>query len=492
MGRIQSFISLMVLSLVFSCASWLLPPLEVLSVSTEEDIRISFSAAPTEASLRKAFSLTADGAGLQGDFFFNGQEVVFKPLNGLQEGREYYLLISTIAEDHRGNSLLKDFQHRFYTKEDLGRPRLVSIEPQNETSLILPPEAITLVFSKPVDINSFTASLRISPSITHVLEWNEDCSAVRIIPVKPLTEGTRYTITVSTALTDLSRNKLQSPFNSTFLFGLDRSPPLCYLGWESPSIPGGDLVPALPNGHVPSDSKMRLSFNKKVAVESLAGLISISPSLGLTFTPDLERRDRGTISFSQKPEWGKPYTLSIRKGISDTLGNKTEEDIEFPLVFNHGNFKPPVFAWGGLKNQAVMERISGDTDFSTISFDPAYFQEKREREMDLYLVFRITAEADSLSLVSAMGAISISATNGCAEISIRTMRVLSEAEYALSDIYDAAAVPGEGEKLCAVKIGIEFENVKQLGLIIFSIGRELSDSLGNTMTGNITLSYNKQ
>ncbi|GHV55841.1 hypothetical protein AGMMS49579_19560 [Spirochaetia bacterium] len=491
-GTFMGITGLILLCLIFSCASWLLPQMEILSVSTEGDIRISFSAPPTEASIRKAFSMTEDGTSLQGEFFFNDSDVIFKPLNGLRENREYSILISTVAEDIKGNSLTKDFRYRFHTKENLKGPRIIRVEPQNETSLTLPPAAITVFFSGPVDTNSFTEALRLSPSVTHVLEWNEACSTVRIIPVKPLTPGTRYTITVSTALMDLSRNKLLLPFNSTFLYGTDRSPPRCYLSRESSSNTTGNLIPGTLNEHIPSDSKLKISFDKEVSIESLAGFIGISPALGMTVTPNLERRDRGIISFPQKPEWGKPYTLTIRKGITDTFGNKTEEDIEFPLVFNHSNFKPPVFAWGGLKNQNTMERISRDTDFSTISFDPNYFQERVDRAMDLYLVFSITEDADSLSFVSATRAISISATNGCAEISIRTMKVLTEAEYTASDIYDPAMLAGNGEKFCALKMGIEFENAKQLGLIIFSINKELSDSLGNTMTGNITLTYNKQ
>ncbi|GHT92877.1 hypothetical protein FACS1894140_5530 [Spirochaetia bacterium] len=498
MGRIQSFITqwvitgLILLSPIVSCAAWLLPPLEILSVSTSKDIRISFSAPPAEVSIRKAFSMTEDGTTLQGEFFFIDRDVIFAPLNGLRDGREYVILISTIAEDAQGNSLEKDFKYRFHTKENLAGPRIVSIEPQNETNLTLPPNAITLVFSGPVDTNSFTEALRLSPSITYVLEWNKDNSIVRIVPVKPLTEGTRYTITVSTALMDLSRNRLVSTFNSTFVYGVDRSPPLFYLRWESPSMTAGDLVPGVLNGHILSDSKIKIFFNKKVSIESLAGFIGISPSLSITVTPDLANRDQGIFSFPQKPEWGRLYTITIRKGITDTLGNKTEEDIKFPLIFNHGKFRPPVFAWGGLKNQSAMERISGDTDFSTISFDPSYFQESKEREMDLYLVFRISADANSVSLVSAMQAISIYATNGCADISIKTMRILTDTEYAASDIYDSGTAPEIGEKFCVIKIGIEFKNVKQLGFIIFSINRELSDSLGNTMAGNITLTYNKQ
>jgi hypothetical protein len=483
--------SLILISAVFSCASDLLPSLEVLSVSIDDGIRLGFSAPPSEASIRKAFSLTEDGAIIQGDFFFNGREVVFRPINGLRDGREYFILISTIAEDAKGNSLAQDFQYRFYTKEDQESPRVIRIDPQDETTLTLAPQAISLVFSKPVDASSFTEALRLSPSVTHALEWNEDNSAVRIIPLKPLSEGTRYTITVSSALMDLSRNRLLEPFSSTFLYGVDRSPPVPCLSWEG-SQASGDLAPGALNGYIPSDSRLKITFNKPVAIESLAGFIEISPALGIAVTPDLEKRDRGIISFPQKPEWGKPHTLTIRKGITDALGNRTEEDIEFPLVFNHPCFRPPSFAWGGLKNQGAMERISGDTDFSTIYFDPEFFQERREREMELYLVFKITAEADSLSLVSAMQAISISATNGCAVIAIRTMRVLTEAEYTASDIYDPAALIENGEKFCALKIGIEFENVKQLGLIIFSISRDISDSLENTMTGNITLTYNKQ
>jgi hypothetical protein len=282
------------------------------------------------------------------------------------------------------------------------------------------------------------------------------------------------------------------PYSATFLYGPDQEAPVFSLEWENPGGLRGSLEAESLNRNIAGDAEFLLVFNKKMAIESAPGFLEINPSLGISFTPDLVSRDRGKISFSQKPEWNKPYTLIVKQGIADSLGNKTPQDTSFPLLFDRGDFKPPVFVRGFLKNDSVYEPIGGGSNFTTITLDALSFPTQTEKETELYLVFKVSEEADLLSLVSAMESISLSVSNSCAYISVKTMRVLDQAAYAGSPVWDPLEQPEAGEKFCALLAGIEIENTARQGMVTITVDGDLADSLGNTLGEDLSIVWNKQ
>jgi len=489
----STLIILLFPAIILSCGMWLLPPLEIVSISTENNITIVFSSQPSEVSIKKAFSLTEEGQTVSGSFLFNNKTVIFIPLNGLRVNHEYNITISTIAEDERGNSLLRDFEYRFFTKTDTTAPQILNITPANENDLTIAPEKITITFSKPIDTVSFERALSISPSITHVLEWNTENSVVDIVPIRPLVGGTRYTITINTTLTDIYRNALLTTFRSTFLYGLDRDPPEAIVSWETPNGTSDSLVPDIVNQGIPSDSFFVIEFDKQVLIDAIVGFIQITPPIGFTVTPDLVSRQSARITLNQKPEWSKNYTLRLRSGITDTFGNRIEEDIFFPLVFNTEKHRPVTFVGGVLKNNLEYAFINSTTDFSSITLDVIHFNPTNQTPVttELYYAFRISDEAASISLISAMQAISITTTNACAFISIRTMNFLTPADPEFDAIYAMLDDNGEG-KLSIIKMTIDIENTENRGFIIFSIRNDISDNFGNTMVDSINITLNKQ
>jgi hypothetical protein len=437
--------------------------------------------------------MTEDGKTISGSFTFNDKTVIFEPLNGLRANQEYHIIITTTAEDKNGNSLLKDFEYRFFTKADTKPPRILEISPVNESNLTVPPGKISIVFSKPVDTVSFEKALALTPTITYVLKWNSEHSAVDIIPIKPLAEGVRYTMTISTALTDVSRNTLLVPFTSTFLYGLDLNPPAISVRWHPPNGASGSLIPDTVNIGLPSDSYFIIEFDKQVFIDSIAGFIEITPSASITVTPDLITKNNVRLALNQKPEWDKNYTLKLKKGITDTFGNKTETDVLYPLVFNAEKHRPVTFLGGILNNNSEHIFINPSTDYSPVTLDVTYFNPSGhvEKSTELYYAFRISAEADSLSLVSAMQAISISTRNSCAYVSIRTMKLLTSADIEFTAIRDLLDNYEDGV-LCILKIGIDIENTDNRGFIIFSIRKDIADTLGNTMSDSLNFTLNKQ
>jgi hypothetical protein len=469
----------------------------VLSCSLEEDrggVFFNFSAAPREESILKAFSMTEDGSRLEGRFAFGGTETRFYPVNGIRPGRAYGVSLSTTAEDQRGNSLEADYYREFFTRTEGEAPRVLSVLPADGSILAEGPETIGLRFSEPVDPVSFEEALRISPSPSYVIQWEDDYREALIRPVKPLTMGTRYSISVSTALLDRSRNAMVLPFNSSFLLGDDRSAPEPGLEWRN-SGDAGPLSRDQPNTGLPLDAEFILSFSRDLAIESLGAYVEIQPSLGLSLNAEGDSRRQVRISLTRKPGWGESYTLIIRRGIAAEGSWERAEDLFFPLVFDSPRFMPPRFLGGFFDGKDKIEKLSEETDFYFLSLNPEIFPIVTgggTTATELCLIFAVSREAGSIAPSSAMESFSISAGNGCARISIKKLQVLDEASYRAGNFNDGSLAAEGEEELCALVYGLEIENFEQPGLIVFSIDSAMKDRLGNSLGRDVSITWNKE
>jgi hypothetical protein len=476
------------------CAQWLLPSLRVLSCSLDEQAgisRIRFSAPPTEESIYKSFTMTEDGTQLEGRFSFEGEELRFYPVNGIRPGREYAITISTIAEDHRGNSLEEEYYRLFSTKAEEEAPRIIGVLPADASILTEAPAEIRLSFSESVDPYSFDNALRISPAVSYVVQWEEDYREARIRPVKPLGLGKRYTISVSTALQDRARNAPLLPFTSSFLLGDGRLLPRADLAWSGAGG-GGSLIPGALNQGLPVDAQFSITFDCDVGIESLAGYIELQPALGINLSADKNSRSGASFRFTQRPAWGETYTLLVRRGITAAGGGETTEDLVFPLLFDAPEFMPPEFLGGIFKGSAESKVLSRETDFDFLVLNVVeYPSTGTPVAAELCLVFEVSQEAASLSPASAMAAFSLSVSNSCAAVSIKTLRVLDESSYRGSLFNDPSLAGGTGKQLCALVYGLEIENSERRGLIVFSINTSLKDRLGNSPREGIHITWNK-
>jgi hypothetical protein len=442
--------------------------------------------------------MTEDGQSLEGRFVFEGEKLRFYPVNGIRENRKYTVSIGLIAEDRWGNSLEEEYRRDFFTGAEGEAPEVRVMVPANGSTLAQTPAGIRLYFSEAVDPPSLEEALGISPAFPYALQWEADYREVLILPLGALDFGKRYTISVSTALRDRSRNSMILPFTGSFLMEGGRLLPRFDLEWRN-AAGSGPLLAAAPNPGIPPDAELYLRFDPEVATESLAGFVEVRPSLGINIKTEGDSHSGAAIRFTRRPAWGETYTLIIRKGITALRGGKTTEDLAYPLIFDAPDYRPPEFLRGFFKDTEQV--LWADTDFDYLNLDVVEFPATQTAvAVDLCLVFAIPEAAVSLSPSSAMTAFSISPSNDCANFSIKTLEILDEAAYRLSSFYDPSPVPGApvpgapeaGQKLCALIYGLEVENTEKRGLVVFSIAASLADSLGNTLGEDIKITWNKQ
>ncbi|MDR1893336.1 MAG: Ig-like domain-containing protein [Spirochaetales bacterium] len=491
---------------LFSCGMWLLPPLEVESVSIGEAVEILFSAAVEPGAVRRAFSLTEDNNSMEGQFVITSRSLTFTPFNGIKANHKYEIRLSTLAEDLQGNSLVREFRHVFYTKDDLTPPEILSVFPDNEESCPVPPSFLSFTFSKSVDPLTFERAFSLSPSLDLIPLWTENNTQVRLIPAKPFAVNTWYTLRISPLLSDAAGNFLQEAFTSVFLCAQDLLPPEFTLRWE-PGSPrggaGGNLPPGESNESLPTDCRLLLTFDEGVKIEQVSGFLEMIPALNFSSSPDLVLNRELELTFPTPPAWGQSRTLKVKKGISDLAGNLISSERAYTLNFNHPAYRPPVFAGGFLKTGLTQDPtfflINQAADFSRLLLSQNDFPPGEERETKLYLVFWISPAAQSLSLVEALGAVHFSCQNNCAEISLRTTAVLTPGEYqaleeeitALNGSGDLIPPDSGGGKLCALGISLEVTNQDEFGLIVFTLDKSIADNLGNAMADPVILTFNK-
>jgi len=508
MRRFALFACFAALICVESCGNLFFPPLEIESVSIKEGyvnvadiehIEVVFSKEPEIRSIEQAFSLTENGALVQGSFVFNGRNMKFRPLMKLNENKDFVLKITTDAEDTSGISLENDFVLYFTSKKKHDSPEVVSISPENQSVTENEPEAIEIVFSKAIDKDSFVNALSITPGFDYLLDWTDDWTKARIIPQKNLVKSQRYTVTINTNLADLHGNNLENSFTSTFLYGSDLTAPdfKIYINEKNTSY---ELSTCSINDNITTQPKITIEFDKKVSLNTISGFVSVSPEVQFKISPDNESGRRVEMSWTNKLQWNTAYRITIREGIKDLFGNKCGQK-EFVILTNNEASRPVQFekAYFDLDESKteLKERyftMDSTNSYSTMIFPALSYELGVAVSTYMYIIVGISREASAISLPSAMQAFRISAGNSCASFSIKNIEAAGINDALFNDIralLTADNLAGRADiKIYGIKFKIEVTMKDAPGLINFSVSSVLSDDLGNTMEDWLGV-YNK-
>ena len=103
------------------------------------------------------------------------------------------------------------------TSQDTTPPHVVATVPGIGATGVPITATLALTFSEAMTRDSVSQALTLTPSTAGNLTW--DGASLRFTPSAPLSPQTAYTVTVSTAATDLAGNSLAQPFRLTFSTG---------------------------------------------------------------------------------------------------------------------------------------------------------------------------------------------------------------------------------------------------------------------------------
>lgn len=313
-------------------------------------VRVSFSAEPDRVSAENAFSLSADGSPLSGAFAWDGAVMSFAPYLGFRDGVDYAIAVREEARTPAGVSLARKFEGRFSTKAEDGRPSVAASEPCDGGVLPGRFDRLVIRFNEPVDRASFRGALSLSPAISGVWRLEEGGRSAVFEPLEAWAWGSPYLARVSAELRDESGNNMGCAYEFRFSIGEDRAPPS--LAAAEALDPAGGVVAALvaldpsggasePNRGWEAGWRLLLRFSEPVSTESLAARVVASAGLALRMDEGEAFREEVTFGFAERPAFGAGFSIRVKSGVEDSLGNATQADAEFLVVADGPGSAPP-------------------------------------------------------------------------------------------------------------------------------------------------------
>lgn len=486
-----------------SCSSFLLPPLEIIEVHTGSYITVVFSQRPAKDSVERAFKITENGNEKSGRLSFNDERVIFYPDLPFRTDAEYILTVTTAAETDKGLSLAQTYVKKFTGKPEHIAPRVVSVLPADNQVIDDSYTSLTIHFSEAVDTVSCIKALSFEPSFKWVSSFSPDKKSITVIFSEQLLRGKRYKMTVSTELQDIYGNALINPYISSFYYGNDISPPDYTVSFQNAALVQEYLSENTQTHNVPLNARLSITCNEKINTDTVQNLISFTPPLQAAITVDTENANSIFIDLKDKAQWNTPYTMRIKKGISDVYGNILQEDRYFRFICDSEKNRPVKIIAGFFE---IFVDKTGTERFLSIKEEEPYqsFLLKvedfpttatgNEKDAVLYYVVDHSAESHAILLLSAMESIRISATNACISITQKNIGIHEITDSEVQDIkpFIDAFPPGTiGGKLSVIKISTEIRNKTPAGTVTFSI-QKLRDDLGNLMQKDWIIPLNKQ
>ena len=252
--------------------------------------------------------------GLTGTVVVDGKVALFKLNANLQYATTYQATVKAGVRDKAGNAMKQDYVWSFTTEKapavpDTIPPQVVSTEPADGATDVIPTVQIQVVFSEKVKVPHSAFSLKDENGASVSGSRSVSGSTFTFIPQNPLAFNTTYTATITTAVTDLAGNHLAQNYSFSF------------------TVKPDDIAPQLVETHpadgdtgVAKDTDIWVKFDEPIDPASVnAATFAVSGSGGNVSGNYFVSNDTARFA-PDSLDWETTYTVTL-SGITDLAGN---------------------------------------------------------------------------------------------------------------------------------------------------------------------------
>lgn len=290
---------------------------------------------------------------------YSGNTATLNPTNDLTKGASYKLIIKTGVQDTSGNALSAGREVAFNVEreQDLTRPDLVANASNlsDGDSAVALDKTFTFTFDeelKSSSVNSTTVLLKDSVGNSVDSNVSYASNVVSLDPNADLAKSTKYYLTLTSNIEDLSGNKfdgitgLSGLRDRVFTFTTDTTGDTVAPKLLSAVYSGGIDLNATTT--MPIDSNITLTFDKDLSESTLSKYISVVYDTNKTFsTYSLNYKDRKVTlepySLS-KFSYATTYTLKVGQKLKDLARNTLTApiDMNFTTIAQADTTKPEI------------------------------------------------------------------------------------------------------------------------------------------------------
>jgi methionine-rich copper-binding protein CopC len=307
------------------------------NVSTATTVTVTFSAPMDPTTINNSnitLRTTVTSTNVPGTVVYNpaSNSATFTPSSALAGATSYTFTVTTGVKSAFGVPLASQFTSQFTTVSavDNTPPSVVATSPTNGSTTNQTTGPFSITFSEAMDQTTLTAGgggtggtvqLLITSSSTGVpisISYNSGTFTVSVTPLAPLTNGTQYTLRVTTGAKDVAGNALAGTFNSTFT--VDTTPPTVVMSPINGSTGVSVATTVTATFSEAMDATTINTTNFKLVVTAgsvdVPGTVSYNPATRVaTFTP----------SAPLLPNTN--YTATVTTGVKDAAGNALASNV---------------------------------------------------------------------------------------------------------------------------------------------------------------------
>lgn len=426
-----------------------------------DSIVIEFSCSMDKDSVESAFRLSCGSLPVNGSFTWNNSaEMVFSPRQ-ISETSGYVLELTYLARSSAGIPMERSRTHRFGLTGTAAPFELLSIIPDPDDLLISPTDDFLFHFNRSVDQNSFYSAFSINPQVEGRFEWTQENSRVRFIPQSGLLPGLHYQIEISADCRSTDEHPLISAEQRHYRVAEVEALPIEYFCWTSET--GERHTPARPDEccYAARNEIFSVQFSDAVPPALHSTAVRLQPDPGADFEWSVDRR-RVTLHMPGSP---RPETVFQLK-----LGQES-----YYLQWDGPGT-------GALELTGVSycnDSSSAAAEYRLIGLNELLdFATSEHAAIELAFSHSQTAEIPVLHL---MEALQLYASNGAAALRLTDLQKIASAECSeLNDLHPQSLF----------RIEFTIHRYPSAGRLHLQIAPTLTDSLGNTPTQEIRMSYN--
>ncbi len=303
------------------------------NIIKDSKVTITFSELINPVTLNNTTLTVKDAAGnsLAGTITYQAASAVFTPDKEFDDASTYFVTITTAIKDMAKNPLAAKYQSRFTTRPppDVIPPQVASTSPTEGEQDIATNQALLVTFNELIEpttatLTSFKVTNPAGVAVNGVVIVNG--TAAKFTPTVSLKTNTKYTVTLSTDITDLAKNKLatQYVFSFTTGDGIDHTPPSVM--YVSPSVN---------ETNVSNNNAVSITFSEPVDPATVTGNSLKLISGGQTVSASVIYGGNSAIlrparNFSDNTV----YSVTATNAIKDLSGNALLQD--FTWTFTSG------------------------------------------------------------------------------------------------------------------------------------------------------------
>ena len=441
--------------------------------------------------MEEAFSLREDGVERHGRFLWQDTSVTFIPDTPLRANRDYEINVDVEARTENGLSLDARFEGRFSSRLSDQRPALVAADPADGAAISDLWHPIRLSFSTPVGLLSCINEVSISPAVKGLWHLEDGGKTALWTPAEPWKRAGQYKLTVSPFFESAHGRTTGRAFTTRWTAGsAGKTPPRLLSAaafhdgnavWElrpdeAAAASSAAPAPLIENTHWEAAYQLRLSWDREIALASLASSFSVEPPLKFTIDPAWGSADTAVIRFEESPEWDARYLFKLGGALSSAEGTQSGRAALFRLRANGPYSQPPQLA--GIRIPVNPAAPPPSRQYETFTKENLYayitlrrenfpFEQEVETWFELYFETAPGAEVDLFSLRERLR---VEATNNALAFSQKAL-----VKSGFTEAAGAAAFAGKTR----VEVRGTLRNTAASGVVAFRIGEGLRDSYGN-------------